>query len=368
MFDQYLGSIPADHYWRDDVLPRELDAIFARTWLYVGSTDDLGQHQDFITTTIGTHSIVVQNFKGELKAFRNVCSHRLSRIQTAPCGNRRLQCPYHGWLYDAAGRPAGVPQNDQAFGLSDADRDALALKAYRLETCGRFVFACLSDDVVSLRDYLGQVYDDLEHFSAVCSHRISTTSVEMDVNWKVGLENAAEGYHVRVIHGDSLGPTLGDDISVDFIADHSLYVRGLTDDTRAWWDRVSKIIKLQPSPRFPDSTNYIIFPHTVVLATYGASFVLQTYEPITATRFRCNTAYWIADSRPGPARDAVADNLRSLSARIMAEDASVCHGVQAGVRDVPNARAPLLGLPENRIAHFQKAYARHMAAHREDAA
>ncbi len=361
MFDGLRGAIPADHYWCDDVLATELERVFTPSWLLAGFTDDLQNHQDFITLQIGRHSIVVQNFKGQLKAFRNVCSHRFSRLQTESCGNRRLQCPYHGWLYDADGIPRGIPDNDAAFSLGEADRAALALKPYRLETCGRYVFVCMADDPPPLRDFLGRVYDDLDYFSAACPDRISQTSVELEVNWKVGFENAAEGYHVSVIHKDSLGLTLGDDLGIDFIADHSVYYRGLTDDTRAWWRRMARIVKLEPGERFPDSTNHILFPHTVGLATCGVSIVLQTYEPITATRFRCNTSYWLADGPPGAARDAVAQSLRDLSTRIMAEDAGVCLGVQAGMREAGHARV-LLGRPENRIAHFQQAYARHMEA------
>ena len=360
MFDGLYGRIPAGHYWRDEILDVELDKIFRPSWLLVGFSDDLKAHNDFITAQIGPHSIVVQNFKGELKAFRNVCSHRFSRIQTEACGNRRLQCPYHHWLYDAQGVPRGIPDNDAMFGLDDAGRVALALTPYRLELCGRYVFVCMGE-APPLREFLGRVHDDLEYFSAACPDRISQTSVEMEVNWKVGFENAAEGYHVRVIHKESLGPTLADDLGIDFVGDHSVYYRALTDETRGWWRRMARIIKLQDGGRFPDSTNYILFPHTVGLATYGASIVLQTYEPISATRFRCNTSYWLADGPKGPARDAVVENLKALSTRIMTEDSDICKGVQAGVVEAGD-RAPLLGRPENRIAHFQQAYARRMEA------
>ena len=64
------------------MLARELEAVFKPSWLCLGFVDDLKSDRDFITAQIGPHSIVVQNFGGELKAFRNVCSHRFSRIQT----------------------------------------------------------------------------------------------------------------------------------------------------------------------------------------------------------------------------------------------------------------------------------------------
>lgn len=360
MFDGLYGRIPADYYWRDDVLPREIDQVFRPSWLCVAFTDDLGEDRDFVTTEIGPHAIVVQNVKGQLKAFRNVCSHRFSRIQTERCGNRPLTCPYHGWSYDGDGKPVGVPHNARAFGLGDEDRAALALQRYRLEVCGRFVFICMDDVAPSLRDFLGPIYDDLEHFTEVCPHRISSTAFEWDVNWKVGLENAAEGYHTRMVHGDSLDATLDKDLKVDLIADHSVFYRSLSEKTQAWWDRIAKVIKLKASRRFPDSTNYVIFPNIVILATYGASFVFQTFVPVSTMRFRFKSDYWIADSQQGPAQKMFADSLSRFSETVMGEDHDICRNVQEGVRDVTERRPPLLGVPEARIAHFQKAYARYM--------
>eukprot|EP01042_Synura_sphagnicola_P014801 gene14801-18736_t len=164
-YQNLLGQIPADHYWREDVLDAEIDQVFRPSWLCVGFTHQLEKHQDFITAQIGPHSIVVQNFHGELKAFRNVCSHRLARIQTEPCGNRVLQCPYHGWTYGASGKPIGVPLNKQSFDLNEADKTALALQSYALETVGHFVFIRMTAEGPTLSEFLGSFYDDLAHVS-----------------------------------------------------------------------------------------------------------------------------------------------------------------------------------------------------------
>jgi len=360
MYRQRLGYIPPSHYWRKDVLDTEMERVFKPSWLCVAFTDDLANDRDFVTSEIAGHSIVVQNFKGELKAFRNVCSHRFSRIQIEPCGNRPLTCPYHGWSYDADGRPYGVPQNATAFGLDDDDRGKLALASYELETCGRFVFVRMQPGGPSLRDFLGRVYDDLEHFTEVCPSRISRTTLEWEVNWKVGLENAAEGYHTRMIHRDSLDPTLQEDLLVEAIEDHTVFYRSLTEKTQKWWQHVARVVRMQASERFPESVNWVIFPNIVILATHGASFVFQTFEPLSPLRFRFKSTYWMAKSQPGAATDAIAKSLSDFSETVMGEDHGVCTFVQAGVQDVPDERPPLLGEPEKRILHFQKAYAARM--------
>ena len=351
-----LGSVPADYYYRPDVFEAEIAHVFKASWLCVGVTDDLANHQDFVTVQVGPHSIVVQNFRGELKAFRNVCSHRFSRIQTQATGNRPLQCPYHGWTYNAEGIPAGVPFNAKCFQLDDAGKQALALEAYPLETCGRFVFVNMDGKAPPLREFLGEVYDHLTHFTEACPNRIDTSVLEWDVNWKVGFENAAEGYHMPLIHPDSLAPTLETDVRIDFIGDHSVFYRTLSAQTQTWWDRVTGIIGFQGSQLYPDSNTYVIFPNICIMATHGASFVFQTFDPLSAEKFRFNSTYWTAPSKEGPARQAVLDTLVSFSNRVMGEDHDICAFVQQGVRDVPDGRAPLLGEAENRVAHFQTAY------------
>lgn len=364
MIADKLGHIPPDHYWREDVMTQELEQVFQPAWLCVGFTDDLGKDRDFVTTQIGPHSIVVQNFKGTLRAFRNVCSHRFARIQTELCGNRPLMCPYHNWVYDEGGKPIGIPHNTKAFGLDDDDRQALALQSYELEACGRFVFVRMKAGGPSLREFLGRVYDDLEHFTALCPHRISHTMLEWDVNWKVGFENAAEGYHTRMVHPESLDPTLDQELLVEFIEDHTVFYRSLSEKTQVWWDRIAKVISLKASEQFPQSTNYVIFPNIVILATYGASFVFQTFEPAAPTRFRFKSTYWVADSKQGPAQKMFVDSLNQFSAQVMGEDHDICTFVQAGVRDVATQRPALLGDPEKRVGHFQKAYARYMGIKR----
>ncbi|MFT3997461.1 MAG: aromatic ring-hydroxylating dioxygenase subunit alpha [Asticcacaulis sp.] len=354
------AHISPDHYWRTDVEALEMERVFRPSWLCVGFTDDLRNDRDFITARIGPHAIVVQNFKGELRAFRNVCSHRLSTIQTEPCGNRPLTCPYHGWSYDAQGVPIGIPANARAFGMDAQDREALALTRYELETCGRFVFVRMVPGGPDLKTFLGRVYDDLSHFSDVCPTRIAQNLLEWDVNWKVGLENAAEGYHTRMVHGDSLDATLKDELLIEYIEDHSVFYRSLSEKTQIWWEKVSRVIRLEASEKFPHSTNYVIFPNIVILATYGGSFVFQTFEPVAPTRFRFRSTYFMAKARPGPATDEVFRSLAEFSERVMGEDHDICTFVQAGVRDVPAGKRAVLGAPESRIAHFQQAYARHM--------
>ncbi len=358
--EQRLGCVPPDHYWRDDILALELTQVFEASWLCVGFTEDLREHQDFITAEIGRRGIVVQNFHGELKAFRNVCTHRYSRIQTERKGNRPLQCPYHGWTFDSQGIPAGIPMNRKCFGFEQADRQQLGLETFAVETVGHFVFVRMSATGASLREFLGSFHEDLAHVSEVCPDRFESRRFEWEANWKVGMDNAAEGYHVPLVHPDTFGVILPLDLEISTDAEHSRYTGGLKEQSIKWWTNVGKAIALEPSARYPGYANFLIFPNVVVTYSFGAFLTFQTFDPLGPGRLRINSTAWLARNNGRAARQMVVDSLKAFSEAVRNEDRDICAQVQFGMRDAPDNRPLVLGTLEGRIAHFQQAYMKRM--------
>lgn len=357
---QRLGLIPADHYYREDVLTAEIERVFARSWLCVGFVQDLAQPNDFLTFQVGPHSIVVQNCEGVLRAFRNVCSHRFARIQCTRSGNRPLTCPYHGWTYDAAGRPAGIPLNRQNFEFNDADKDALALKAYALETVGHFVFVRMNSEGPDLKTFLGSFYDDLAHVSEACPDRFEHEVLDWSVNWKLGMDNAAEGYHLPMVHSGSFSLILSTDLTLSTDAGHSRYTGKLRDRSRKWWDNVARAIELERGDLYPEYASFLIFPNIIVTFSYGAFLTFQTFEPTGTDSLRLTTTGWLGKNNGRAARDMVAESLRGFTKQVRDEDRDICQVTQAGMRDAPPQRPPLLGAMEDRIAEFQRTYMRLM--------
>src|SRR4051812_11969795 len=46
---------------------------------------------------------------GEVSAFPDRCPHRLVPLAAGTVVDGRLQCPYHGWRFDAEGRCVAIP-------------------------------------------------------------------------------------------------------------------------------------------------------------------------------------------------------------------------------------------------------------------
>ena len=143
--------------------------IFVSSWIYVGMRSDFLVENQFVTKEVAGVSIVVQFLKGEIRAFKNVCSHRHSKIQIEQCGVRPLICPYHGWTYDANGKLRGIPKRP-LFKFPE-EMDCLALQSFEISFCGNMVFVNLGSEK-SLKDYLGDFYNYVEDFSNGISREV----------------------------------------------------------------------------------------------------------------------------------------------------------------------------------------------------
>jgi phenylpropionate dioxygenase-like ring-hydroxylating dioxygenase large terminal subunit len=251
--------------------------------------------------------------------------------------------------------------NKQCFGFQDADRQRLALERYSVDTVGHFVFVRMSPQGPNLKDFLGSFHDDLLHVSQICPDRFERASFDWAANWKVGMDNAAEGYHVPLVHPETFGAILLPDLEITVDAEHSRYTGRLKDASLKWWGNVQKAINLQPSTRYPGYVNFLIFPNIVVTYSYGAFLTFQTFEPLGPDALRIHSTAWLAQNNGRAARAMVVDSLKAFAEAVRNEDRGICAQVQLGMRDVPSARPLMLGELEGRIAHFQTAYMARMA-------
>ena len=68
-------------YLEPEIVRLEQEAIFERTWQLAGHISDLGEPGSYLTADVVDQPVlVVRDHDGEIRAFRNVCRHRGSRL------------------------------------------------------------------------------------------------------------------------------------------------------------------------------------------------------------------------------------------------------------------------------------------------
>lgn len=352
--------IPPHAYSAPPVWTAEARRIFRRGWIFAGLTDDLARDNDFIVRTIAGTSVVVQNFDGDLRAFRNVCTHRFAEIQTSPCGNRRLQCPYHAWLFNRDGVPVGIPGNETFFGFDRAARQRLALARYPVAVRGRFVFVRLDDGGPGLDDYLGDYGAALDTASALFTDPIDDGTQGWAANWKIGVESVLEVYHVDATHPETFKPFTAKEWASGFSGAHSRCTTRLSPSSAQWWGGIVTRLGLAHDPGGAGGyDHYFVFPNLSFAITHGAFFSLQTYDPLTADTCSLRYRLFLGEGKRGAARTAVAATLRDFNQRVLAEDRFVSEAAHRGARQMD--RPAVLGSVEDRIGAFHTQWLTEMA-------
>jgi len=352
----------------EDVLHRERAALFAQGFVLAGLTTELANERDFVTVDMAGTAIVVQNFKGELRAFQNVCSHQFAKIQVEPRGNRPLMCRYHGWNYDASGYPFGIPKKSE-YKLDGVPRECLTLKPYRVETCGLFVFVAELDCLFDLRAYLGSFWDTLGELSRHIGPEYKFAEIPHQANWKLLVENVLDNYHCTTLHPDTfLADGFCRNAPEQVVVDgpHSSFHVPRTPVAKEEQERMRRRFLSHLANRTLQHDSYFhifIFPNLFVASTEGTTFFVGQALPEAAGRTNLRLRYLEPAGLPSRARgrqDMVNATYSENGLKIIVEeDLPVLETVQRGlaISDKPG----FIGDGEVRIRVWREAYARAMA-------
>lgn len=349
------SPLTASHYCDKRVHEAELGRVFHGQWVCVAMRDQLSRPNDYVVRDVGGLSVVLQNTGGVVRAFHNVCSHRHSAIQTAPCGNRSLVCPYHGWTYDAEGLPVGVPANKEGFGLTDEARVALKLDEYPVEWCGPFAFVRIAGMGPPLQQHLGPAADWLRTLDYLPSAAFVRQRARWQCNWKAGLEISLEGYHADFVHAETFRPLFGREFSIEEAGIHGVMTSRYLPDVARWWESTIRRAKLSDDHNDGSYRHMFVFPNLVVGVTCGALVSVQTYWPETPTTCSVDYAEYLCTTPEStPAIEAIRRGLiahfTEFNEQVLEEDRLAAERVQTVVAQ---ARRPaVLGTMESRINAF----------------
>src|SRR4051794_22272670 len=186
-------------YLEPDVVRLEQRAIFERTWQLAGHVSDLAEPGSYLTTEVVDQPVlVVRDQDGEIRAFRNVCRHRGSRLLTGSgqCG-KAIRCLYHGWTYRTDGQLIGVPEGRS---IARLDKAELGLFPARVETLCGLVFVNLDVHARPLADQVPGLPERLERYGIERLRPAGEWHNTQPSNWKIVIDNYNEGYHVPIAH------------------------------------------------------------------------------------------------------------------------------------------------------------------------
>ncbi len=352
--DDHPTTVATRTYGAEDHA-RELEKIFRAVPLPIGHVSRIPNAGDFFTHDLaGAPLLVVRGDDGSVQAFLNVCRHRGTRVEGAPCGGAKaFVCPYHAWSYARDGKLLGIPHER---GFAGVDRDARGLVRVPTSVAAGliFVFPSPSATPFDARAWLGPIADDLDGLGIGTSHAHRITSLEKACSWKLAIDVFLEAYHLRPTHRDTIYGMFFDNLGlVDRVGPHlrnvfpKRTIRELATQPEETWslrEHANILFHLFPSTLIlvePDHSAVVhVFPDGPARAR------LETYmlvpEPPVTEKAR---AYWAAN-------DAILHNA-------VAEDFAMGESIQRGVASGAN-ESFVFGAFEHALAHFHAEIARRL--------
>ena len=342
-------ALPPCAYLDESVFRAEQDLLL-REWFCVGRDTDFAQPGAFLALNFADQPVVVwRDQQGTLRAFQNVCRHRMSVIADG-CGiSKYLTCPFHGWTYAGDGSLRAAPQAADAIAGLD-----LRLPEYRVEHWCGFVFVNLDANAEPLAPRLTQVEAMLAPYE-IADFEFSTreTTPSVNANWKLMLEIGLESYHFPYVHSQTLAVNLHG--APDAPAGNGTWTVSVEPRSRPLGPRPNDPARLTDEHRATTYT-FGIFPCTVFNIDVD-NIVWFTLLPQATDRTRTifgSAARTDANIRIlGEDDTATQQTYYEWGARLGAEDNAACERVQLGLRARGARPGPIVSDKENCLIELQ---------------
>jgi len=220
-------TVPIAYYRDRSLWEWERDELLRSTPIVAAPAAQVARPGDYhVRRLLGTSVLVTRDRDGRAHVLLNYCSHRGARVADGSGNSLSFACPYHHWTYRCDGSLAGRPRAACFDDLPARDHGLIALPSE--ERHG--LIWCVLDPkaAVDLDEHLGSLAAELDPWEyGRCTH-LHHRDVEIGVNWKAGLENFADFYHVPYVHEVVEGRHVEDSAAFDRFGRHHRLLTGLS--------------------------------------------------------------------------------------------------------------------------------------------
>ena len=159
--------IPGDRYTSKAFADEEFEQMWTKVWLLLGRESELPNPGDWQREDVGPESfLMVRQKDNSVKAFYNVCQHRGNPLVAEPKGHvKRFVCRYHSWAFLPDGELNFAPDADDFPEGNPCGK--LRLEEVACETFAGFVWINMDTNCVSLKEYLGPIWEDWQRWDCL---------------------------------------------------------------------------------------------------------------------------------------------------------------------------------------------------------
>lgn len=204
---QKLAALPADRpmgmpgafYTSQDQFEYEASTVLRRGWHCLGRVDEIPQPGDFFTAhLLNEPLLIVHGDDGVVRVLANVCRHRGMPLAEGRGTTKRFVCSYHAWTYGRDGALMRAPRMENA----GFDAKSCALPEHNTKLWNGFIYVNL--DAASEPFVHPELDAMLAPYEPEAFRLVHVAEEDWQTNWKCLVENFMEGYHLSVVHPQTL--------------------------------------------------------------------------------------------------------------------------------------------------------------------
>lgn len=338
---------PARHAYHDEsVLQEELIHLFGKR-LLIGTTQDFASLDSYRSLQLGRHALTSRATPEGVRTFSNVCLHRNCLIDPPGIGKRPFRCPYHGWSYQADGSLKHAPHAEIAC------LHHRQLPSFPVAGEGQLLFVGIN----GITPVLEEIPELLQQVGVVIDTPFHQGELAHECNWKLLVENVLEGYHLNLVHENSLVPA-GLNAATPAEIGYGSYTSWCLARPEASPGMTG--LKHLPGARHQYLHGYI-FPNVFVANTNNLVGYLGELQPLSADR---TLLHWrlfelpALKALPANMREYIRKEAIAAGEKVLKEDKHVVESCQRGLAS--EGTPPQLQPCEERIMHFHQIYSEMM--------
>ena len=197
------STLPGRFYSDRDAYERIKERVFARTWQWLGTLDDVAGRESLspralLPGCLDEPLLLARDAGGTLRCLSNVCTHRGNILVPEACRAKQIRCGYHSRRFDLAGHMTFMPEFAEAKNFP-APTDNLPQLAF-YEWAGQ-AFASIKP-AAPFDAFLGNAIASAsaDPVSQLTHDASRDRDYEVNANWALYVENYLEGFHIPFVH------------------------------------------------------------------------------------------------------------------------------------------------------------------------
>ncbi len=318
------STIDSEFYTSEEYFHLSKEKIFAKTWQFIGDTDEIKLSNQLVPHTIlpgfmDEPILLVRDKNDSLNCISNVCTHRGNILVEHSCIDSQIRCKYHGRRFELSGKFKQMPEfeNVQCF---PSEKDDLPKVPFG--NWNKFLFGSVNP-CMQLDEAIKEMKERLS-FLPLSEYKLEP-SLSRDylvkAHWALYCENYLEGFHIPFVH-NSLNAAIDYGAYTTELYPNSVLQVGITKGG----DDIFDLPK--DSPDYGKNVGayyYWIFPN-MMFNFYPWGLSLNIIKPMGTALTKVSFITYVYDSTK------LERGAGAMLDKVEREDEAVVENVQKGVR------------------------------------